>query len=451
VVSAGRLEWRSGDAVSVPVNVTPPGTALVFAGLPGWLSSPGAAGPLSGIAPATEVPATFPFSVTAGAVAREFVLTVHPEAQVSLPDDLGLEENVTGSTDAPALAGAVGPVSWSLASGTLPPGTVVVPSSGAVSGTPTAYGSYGPLQLAATDSLGTVASAPFTVEVSPGTVEAVLPSGTDVPVASLFTSGDWVSARTKVVLVPEGAVVGATSPSVAAVSVDAQLGGSLRIVNRGRLLGAGGRGDGGHGGDAIVSDSDRVTVENHGDIWAGGGAGGRGGNGGAGHVDGPVEGPYYYRGTLSRVWEFNPDNGLANLYWDGIVAAGVTGTEIRAGGYVYLRGTDQDDPYGVFRPYSISRKARTDTVGGVAADAGAGTGYLQDAGVGAGAVSGGEGAGASGTSGAGGDWGMPGADGTRGSDGIAGAGAAGTAGGLPGHAIRGPATLVDAGGSVRGR
>jgi uncharacterized repeat protein (TIGR01451 family) len=57
----------------------------------------------------------------------------------------------------PTVSGGTGPFTWSIAAGSLPPGLSINPSSGAITGTPTAAGTYS-VTVAATDSFAVVAS-----------------------------------------------------------------------------------------------------------------------------------------------------------------------------------------------------------------------------------------------------------------------------------------------------
>ncbi|MGU3404523.1 beta strand repeat-containing protein [Methylobacterium brachiatum] len=76
-----------------------------------------------------------------------------------------------------AAAGGTAPYSFALVSGSLPPGLSLA-TSGAISGTPTAAGSYGPFGVRVVDADGTIATADATIVVSsPLTIAGSAPGG----------------------------------------------------------------------------------------------------------------------------------------------------------------------------------------------------------------------------------------------------------------------------------
>ncbi|WP_408902873.1 putative Ig domain-containing protein [Methylobacterium radiotolerans] len=76
-----------------------------------------------------------------------------------------------------AAAGGTAPYSFALVSGSLPPGLSLA-TSGAISGTPTAAGSYGPFSVRVVDADGTIATADATIVVSsPLTIAGAAPGG----------------------------------------------------------------------------------------------------------------------------------------------------------------------------------------------------------------------------------------------------------------------------------
>ncbi len=73
--------------------------------------------------------------------------------------------------------GGVAPYTFSIVSGSLPPGLTLNPSTGAITGTPTTYGSY-TFTAQVADSQGNTATASCTIVVSPPTLTLACPSGT---------------------------------------------------------------------------------------------------------------------------------------------------------------------------------------------------------------------------------------------------------------------------------
>jgi hypothetical protein len=103
---------------------------------------------------------------------------------ITLADQLTIASGPTGSattgtgySSAFAAAGGTAPYSFALVSGSLPPGLSLA-TSGAISGTPTAAGSYGPFSVRVVDADGTIATADATIVVSsPLTIAGAAPGG----------------------------------------------------------------------------------------------------------------------------------------------------------------------------------------------------------------------------------------------------------------------------------
>lgn len=118
---------------------------------------------------------------------------------------------------------------------------------------------------------------------------------TDLSADTLFGS-DFTGSIPKILIIPSGAEIGATSISARALTVPTGMGGTLDIQNSGTISGAGGAGGsggvggnshqgdpggtGGAGGSAILVNVAGVTVTNSGTIRGGGGGGGGGAAGG---------------------------------------------------------------------------------------------------------------------------------------------------------------------------
>ncbi|MFN0169433.1 MAG: putative Ig domain-containing protein [Bryobacteraceae bacterium] len=165
----------AGVAYSLLMGVSggnPPYTWSVVGGsLPAGLSL-SAAGILSGT-PATPVAATFTTRVTdnLGYFAQNvYLLTINapsggpPVILTTSP----LPQGTVGQTYNVALAasGGTGPYTWSLVTGTLPPG-VVLSTSGTLSGTPTSSGTFN-FTARASDSLGVQVQKAFALTVNAG-------------------------------------------------------------------------------------------------------------------------------------------------------------------------------------------------------------------------------------------------------------------------------------------
>ncbi|WP_408903604.1 putative Ig domain-containing protein [Methylobacterium radiotolerans] len=103
---------------------------------------------------------------------------------ITLADQLAVASGPTGAattgvaySSAFAATGGTAPYSFALVAGSLPPGLSLA-TSGAVSGTPTAAGNYGPFSVRVVDADGTIATADATIVVSaPLTIAGSAPGG----------------------------------------------------------------------------------------------------------------------------------------------------------------------------------------------------------------------------------------------------------------------------------
>lgn len=345
--------------------------------------------------------------------------------------------------------------------GTLPTGLSFNTSTGAVSGTPSALGTY-TFTIRATDTSSNYVERTFTMDVTPAEVVAYITSSmNNVSIQSLFSGTDWAdSARTKRVVINSGVTVGSTNPANAALLTGTGRGSNLVIQNSGTIAGAGGAANGGAGGAAINSQQTGVTITNAGNIYGGGGGGGTGGTGGGSNESLGTREPasgYTYNYSMdgsagpNYQWVDNPNDGnYRYIAWNNavIVTGFTTGTtQYDVGGYRYFRGVNQ-----VGYIWSLARQQiiATASAGGVGGNGGRGQGSDGAATAGLTGVAGGTNAGTGGTGGTGGTYGTAGATGSTGTAGNAGAGTAGSAGGAAGRAVTGSGYTVTNTGSILG-
>ena len=103
--------------------------------------------------------------VTLG-ISASIAYTYNPGPALLLPAPPGGEVNVA-YTDQLTVTGGTSPFTWSVSSGSLPPGLALNASTGLLSGTPTTAGTY-TFTVKVTDSSGLSDTAPLTVTIIPG-------------------------------------------------------------------------------------------------------------------------------------------------------------------------------------------------------------------------------------------------------------------------------------------
>jgi hypothetical protein len=140
---------------------TPPGLSFIASG---------GVDTLSGTA---TTAGTYPITVTGkdstgSSVAYSYTLTVAPKLMVSGSPALTVTVGTPYSAQFVASGGVGAPYVYNVATGTLPPGLSFDPSSGLLSGSPSAAGTYPGLSIGVTDVGGlTATSAVFSIEVDP--------------------------------------------------------------------------------------------------------------------------------------------------------------------------------------------------------------------------------------------------------------------------------------------
>jgi Putative Ig domain len=96
---------------------------------------------------------------------KQFTLVVAAPVSATPPTFRPSEVGVP-FTATPATTGGAAPLAWSVARGSLPAGLALDPATGAITGTPTASGSF-PLTLAVTDAAGSSAAVDLTLAIAP--------------------------------------------------------------------------------------------------------------------------------------------------------------------------------------------------------------------------------------------------------------------------------------------
>jgi len=265
--------------------------------------------------------------------------------------------------------------------------------------------------------------------------------------ASSVFGTDWGVDYPKDIVINSGVTLGATSTSEEALEINSGGLGTITITNNGTLIGAGGSGNGGAGGDAFEA-AVACTFTNNGYVYAGGGGGGAGGNGGNGsYTSSSSSGPYYnsnyYFWQCGTTFCGNIRFGSYVNQYNGPCCSALGSScnntsSWTNGNTTYYKGTGQGSVEDCSL-YSVSAttSSTTSTSGGSGGSGGAGAGYNQSAAAGSGGSSGGTNAGSGGSGGTGGGYGASGSSGNSGSNGNVSNGSSGSSGGAAGKYIRG--------------
>ncbi len=161
------------------VNGTSPFVWSISSGaLPAGLTLNASTGLLSGT-PSAGASSNFTVQVVDGSsqtATKAVTLVVAPAPTLTF-SPLGAEVGVIYSQQ-PTITGGTGPFTWAISAGSLPPGVTLNASSGLVSGSPTAAGSFS-MTVTATDSFGQVTNKTVTITVSasPAFATSMPPSG----------------------------------------------------------------------------------------------------------------------------------------------------------------------------------------------------------------------------------------------------------------------------------
>jgi len=168
--------------------------SITAGALPGGLNLNPASGALTGMPNAAG---TFNFTATAtdsvgASGSKPLSIVVNPPVSVSTTSLPGGQVNIAYAGATLAASGGTGSRTWSITSGALPGGITLAQSTGVLSGTPTASGTFN-FTVTATDSIGASGGAALSITVNPAVSVATtsLPGGT---VGTSYTGGTLTAA-----------------------------------------------------------------------------------------------------------------------------------------------------------------------------------------------------------------------------------------------------------------
>lgn len=201
----------------------------------------------------------------------------------SLPD--GVQNSAYSQTL--AATGGLGSYTWSVISGSLPTGLSLNSGTGAITGTPTGYGSSN-FTVQAT-SAGLSGTQALSINVSQRVFSQTISADTaNVNLYTLFSNPSGGSGYTYTLTVNSGVVAYSTNAANAAVeSGSMPSGATINIINNGSIFGMGGAGANspttpgaagnvGNAGGPAIGTSKPLSITNNGTIGGGGGGGGSG-------------------------------------------------------------------------------------------------------------------------------------------------------------------------------
>ena len=163
--------FNESSSVSVSVSATDPESSTVLyssTNLPAWLTVNQNSGLISGTSPSISIPTTYNFSISAAdsnnIIPRSFSINISDTAPVwSTSSPLtSFTKSVAYSATLSATDDSGIPVSYSLATGSLPEGLSLNSSTGVISGTPTSS-TPATFTIRATDNGGTYSDRQFTI------------------------------------------------------------------------------------------------------------------------------------------------------------------------------------------------------------------------------------------------------------------------------------------------
>jgi prepilin-type N-terminal cleavage/methylation domain-containing protein len=167
---------------SITAGTPPTGLTMTAAGV--WSGTPSAVG-------------TFSFTVgvsdaLGGSATRAYSVTITPAPMVISPATLPSGKVNSPYSTTLSVSGGVGPYTWSISAGALPPGLSLAPATGVISGTPTAAGSFG-FTVQVTDSLAATATKPYTLQIKNRATDVTLANSTGT--AGKADGGDTVAIK----------------------------------------------------------------------------------------------------------------------------------------------------------------------------------------------------------------------------------------------------------------
>jgi len=179
ITPAAVAKARSPFSVSPSASniIGTPTWSVASGTLPGWAAFDSRTGRISGTPQNGDLGTTAGLSLRVtdshdnrSATTGTFSITVEPSLLVSArPGTYLTHPGIPFASDAPAVSGQSGAVTWSLASGNVPPGTAFSPETGRVTGTPASTGTWAGLLVQATDvnsGATGVASQAFAIKVA---------------------------------------------------------------------------------------------------------------------------------------------------------------------------------------------------------------------------------------------------------------------------------------------